>query len=93
MNNLYYVLSAGVLAMVYAFVQTGWINKQDQGSERMKKIGKNIADGAMAFLRAEYRILAVFVVAVAFILGYANSGRADSSAMISFSFIEGILTE
>ena len=55
----------------------------------MKTIGASIADGAMAFLRAEYRILGVFVVAVAFVLGFANSGRADSSAFIALSFIIG----
>ena len=45
-----YVLGAGVLAMLYAFWKTSWINGQDQGNDRMVKIGKNIADGAMAFL-------------------------------------------
>jgi len=78
--------------MVFSFWKTSWITKQSQGNERMKSIGASIADGAMAFLRAEYRILGVFVIAVAFILGFANSGRADSSAMISFSFIVGAFT-
>ena len=45
-----YVLGAGVLAMLYAFWKTSWINAQDQGNDRMVKIGKSIADGAMAFL-------------------------------------------
>jgi len=83
---------SGILAMGFSFWKTSWINKQSQGNDRMKSIGASIADGAMAFLRAEYRILSVFVVAVAFILGYANSGRSDTSAMISFSFIIGALT-
>tara|TARA_B100000470_G_scaffold198305_1_gene168797 strand:- start:300 stop:2444 length:2145 start_codon:yes stop_codon:yes gene_type:complete len=83
---------SGVLAMGFSFWKTSWINKQSQGNDRMKSIGASIADGAMAFLKAEYRILAVFVVAVAFILGYANSGRSDTSAMISFSFVIGALT-
>ena len=91
-NNLLLIMLSGLLAMGFSFWKTSWINKQSQGNDRMKSIGASIADGAMAFLRAEYRILAVFVVAVAFILGYANSGRADSSAMISFSFIVGALT-
>ena len=64
MNNLYYVIGAGVLAMVYAFWKTSWINSRDEGSERMKQIGASIADGAMAFLRAEYKVLAVFVIIV-----------------------------
>jgi K(+)-stimulated pyrophosphate-energized sodium pump len=46
----------------------------------------------MAFLKAEYRVLAIFVVAVAVLLGLANSGRADSSALISLSFVVGAVT-
>ena len=91
-NNLLLIMLSGVLAMGFSFWKTSWINKQSQGNDRMKSIGASIADGAMAFLRAEYRVLSVFVVAVAFILGYANSGRSDTSAMISFSFIIGALT-
>ena len=90
-NSLSLIIMSGVLAMVFSFWKTSWITKQSEGNDRMKSIGSSIADGAMAFLRAEYRILGVFVIAVAFILGFANSGRADSSAMISFSFIIGAL--
>tara|TARA_B100000678_G_scaffold268571_1_gene254955 strand:+ start:6 stop:2066 length:2061 start_codon:yes stop_codon:yes gene_type:complete len=57
----------------------------------MKQIGASIADGAMAFLSAEYRVLAIFVVSVALVLGFANSGRNDSSALISMSFIVGAI--
>ncbi len=90
-SNVLLIMLAGALAMLFSFWKTTWINNQSQGNERMKSIGASIAEGAMAFLRAEYRILAVFVIAVAFILGYANSGRADSSAMISLSFVVGAL--
>ena len=62
---LWAVLTAGVLALIYAVWKTNWINKQDQGTERMVLIGKSIAEGAMAFLKAEYRILGIFVVVVA----------------------------
>ena len=61
MDNLYYVLGAGVLAMLYAFWKTNWINGQDEGTDRMKQIGASIADGAMAFLKAEYRMLAILL--------------------------------
>ena len=84
-------LGAGVLAMVFSFWKTTWINKQDEGTDRMKQIGASIADGAMAFLKAEYRVLTIFVIAVAVLLGVANSGRDDSSALISMSFIVGAL--
>ena len=89
MNNLYFVIGAGILAMLYAFWKTTWITSQDQGTERMKQIGSSIADGAMAFLKAEYRILSVFVLAVAVLLSIANSGKSDSSPLIAFSFIIG----
>jgi len=86
---LWIVLSAGVVALIFAFIKTNWINKQDQGTDKMKQIGKSIAEGAMAFLRAEYRVLSFFVLIVALLLGVANAGRQDSSAFISLSFISG----
>ena len=90
-SNFIFVIGAAVLAMLYSFWKTGWINKQDEGTDRMKSIGLSIADGAMAFLKAEYRILSIFVIAVAILLGFANSGRADSSALISLSFVVGAI--
>ena len=86
------IIGAGMLAMLYSFWKTGWINKQDQGTEKMERIGSNIADGAMSFLKAEYRVLAVFIVVVAVLLGFANVGNPQSSALIALSFITGALT-
>ncbi|MDP6853847.1 MAG: sodium/proton-translocating pyrophosphatase, partial [Candidatus Marinimicrobia bacterium] len=91
MNNLYLVIGAGVVAMLYSFWKTSWINNQDEGTDRMKQIGTNIADGAMAFLKAEYRILSIFVIAVAVLLSVANSGKADSSPLIALSFVVGAI--
>ena len=88
-SNLMYVIGAGALAMLYAFWKTSWITAQDEGTSRMKQIGASIADGAMAFLKAEYRVLAVFVIAVAVLLSIANSGKADSSPLIALSFVVG----
>ena len=86
------VIGAGIIAMLFAFWKTNWISKQDQGTEKMKRIGANIADGAMSFLKAEYRVLAVFVLAVAALLGYANAGNTESSYFIALSFLTGALT-
>ena len=86
------IIGAGMLAMLYSFWKTGWINKQDQGTEKMERIGSNIADGAMSFLKAEDRVLAVFIVVVAVLLGFANVGNPQSSALIALSFITGALT-
>ena len=89
MNNLYYVIGASFVAMLYAFWKTNWINNQDEGSDRMKQIGANIADGAMAFLKAEYRILGVFVVVVAIILFVGYSLKGEGTELIAVSFIVG----
>ena len=83
------VLAAGIIAMIYAFWKTSWIESQDQGNSKMKSIGSSIAEGAMSFLKAEYRVLAIFVFIVSILLGFANSGRSDSSVLISLSFVVG----
>ena len=80
----------GFVALAFSFWKTGWINKQDEGSDTMKAIGSHIADGAMAFLKAEYRVLVIFIVAVAILLGIANSG-AGKSPLVAVSFIVGAL--
>ena len=90
--NMIFVLAAGVLALLFSVWKTQWIEAQDQGTEKMKVIGSSIAEGAMAFLKAEYRVLTVFVIAVAILLGIANSDREDSSILISLSFLVGALT-
>jgi len=88
-NNIIYVLVAGLLALIFSFWKTSWIEEQDQGTKKMEVIGSSIADGAMAFLRAEYRVLSVFVIVVAIILGVANKNNPESSVFIAFSFLIG----
>ena len=62
MNNIMiFILFSGFLAMIFSFWKTKWIEAQDEGTEKMKIIGANIAEGAMAFLKAEYRVLFIFV--------------------------------
>lgn len=94
MNNvdlIYFVILSGIIALLYSFWKTKWIIKQDEGTDAMKMIGRNIAEGAMAFLKAEYKILSIFVLAVALLLGFVNYGKADSSVLISLSFVVGAL--
>ena len=90
-SYIYLVLGAGVIAMLFSFWKTNWINKQDQGTERMKKIGKSIADGAMSFLKAEYRVLAIFVAVVAVLLAFVADKKIEYSWLVSVSFIVGAL--
>ncbi|MBN1967749.1 MAG: sodium-translocating pyrophosphatase [Candidatus Delongbacteria bacterium] len=88
-NYIYLIPVAGVLGLLFAFIRSGWINKQDEGSDEMKKIGSAIAKGAMAFLKAEYKILSLFVIIVAVLLAFANFNKADSSPLIAVSFVTG----
>ncbi len=80
---------AAVLALLYAFVKAVWVSKQDPGNERMQRIAEWVAKGAMAFLSQEYRVLAIFIVAVAVLLGFSNAGLEDSHWLIALSFVVG----
>ncbi len=90
-NVIYLVILSGIIALLYSFWKSGWIIKQDEGTDTMKMIGRSIAEGAMSFLKAEYKILSIFVLAVALLLGFVNYGKADSSVLISLSFVVGAL--
>lgn len=89
MTIAYAIPVFGIIALLFTFVRSGWVTKQEEGTDRMKRIGKNIADGAMAFLKAEYRVLAIFVVVVAALLGWSGSRTENSSSLIALSFIIG----
>ena len=81
----------GILALGFVFWKNAWVAKQDEGEEKMSRIAKNIADGAMSFLKAEYKILAVFVVAVAVLLFFKGSSEVGSNGMVAVSFIVGAI--
>lgn len=85
---IYLIPVFGVIALLYTFWRSAWVSKQEVGTERMARIAKSIADGAMAFLKAEYRVLAIFVLAVAIILGISGNTE-NSSPLIALSFILG----
>ena len=68
------VLAAGVLALLYAFIKTSWIGRQNVSNAALKEIGKHIADGAMAFLKREYMTLLPFILVVAALLAIFNTG-------------------
>jgi len=81
----------GVLALLFVFLKNNWVSKQDVGSEKMAKIAKNIADGAMSFLKAEYKILSIFVLAVAILLYFKGANEVGSNGMVAVSFIVGAI--
>lgn len=79
----------GVIALLYTFFQSNWVSKQNAGNEKMKIISGHIADGAMAFLKAEYKILTYFVVIVAILLAVMGSTNANSHWSIGLAFVVG----
>ena len=82
---------AGLLALGYAFVRSSWVSKQDDGTDEMREIASNIAEGARAFLRREYRVLGIFVIVVAALLFLANFSNELSGPLVALSFIVGAL--
>jgi len=92
MEVLIKVLPAfGLLALIFVFIKSAWVSKQDQGTDKMKRIAKNIADGAMSFLKAEYKILSIFVVAVAILLFFKGSNEEGSNGVVAVSFVVGAI--
>ncbi len=79
----------GIIGLIYTLIKFNWVSKQNAGNERMKEISTYIADGAMAFLKAEWKILGYFVVIVAILLGFMASTNHDSHWSIAISFIIG----
>ncbi len=86
---IYLIPAAGVLALIFAGYKTSWVKKQDAGDETMQTIAGHIQEGAMAFLSREYKVLAIFVVVVAILLGVGNVGLATSHWLIGVSFMLG----
>ena len=86
---LYLVPVVGLVSLAYAFSRAAWISRQEPGTERMREIAASIAEGAAAFLRRQYMVLAVFVVAVAALLAIGYSFDRTTSPWIAASFVAG----
>ncbi len=86
---LYFLPVIAILGFIYIYWKSGWVNKQDIGNEKMATIAKHISDGAMAFLKAEYKILAIFVAAVAVLLFVKSTNELTSNGYVVISFISG----
>ncbi len=90
MNDYVYLVPAmGLIGLLYTLWKFFWVSKQDAGTDRMKEISKYIADGAMAFLRAEWKILTYFVLVVGLLLAYMGSRSEESHWSISLAFVLG----
>ncbi len=90
MNILFYAVPLlGLASLLYALVQSKWVSRQDAGDNTMKNIAEAIADGAMAFLKAEYKVMSYFVIIACVLLFWLSSSNEKSHPIIVGSFIIG----
>ncbi|MGC8750890.1 sodium-translocating pyrophosphatase [Hydrotalea sp.] len=90
MNNLFYAVPImGIIGLLYTLIQFKWVARQDAGNSKMKDISTYIAEGAMAFLKAEWKVLGYFVVLVAILLAFMAQSNANSHWSIAIAFIIG----
>ncbi len=88
-SYVYLVPVMGLIGLLYTLFKFNWVSKQDAGTARMKEISLYISEGAMAFLRAEWKILTYFVIVVALLLGFMASRNPHSHWFIAVAFIIG----
>ena len=81
----------GILALLFVVFKNSWVTKQEVGNEKMSKIAKSIAEGAMSFLKAEYKVLSIFVLCVAVLLYFKGSNEQGSNGMVAISFVVGAI--
>jgi K(+)-stimulated pyrophosphate-energized sodium pump len=92
-NNLIYLIPAmGIFGIIVMAVKSAWVTKQDAGDENMQRLSGYIADGAMAFLKAEWKVLGYFSAIAAILLAYSGTLVETSSWVISISFVIGAFT-
>ena len=90
MDKLIYLVPVmGLIGLLYTFVKFNWVSKQDAGNDRMKEISTYIAEGAMAFLRAEWKILGYFVVIVGILLAVMATANPHGHWLIAGAFVIG----
>src|ERR1700744_1482064 len=88
-NLIYLIPVLGLVGIVVMAIKSAWVTKQETGDANMNELAGYIADGAMAFLRAEWKILSYFVVIAAILLAYSGTTVKDSDWVIAVSFIVG----
>ncbi|MDP4265135.1 MAG: sodium-translocating pyrophosphatase [Bacteroidota bacterium] len=86
---IYLVPIMGVIGLAYTLIKFSWVSKQDAGTAHMKEISNYIAEGAMAFLKAEWKILTYFALIVGLLLGFMGSRNESSHWSIAIAFLIG----
>jgi len=87
-NILYLIPITGIIALIYVYIKNRWVSSKEVGNAKMAKIAKNISDGAMAFLKAEYKILSIFVILTSVLLAIKGINEG-TSWLVSLSFVIG----
>jgi K(+)-stimulated pyrophosphate-energized sodium pump len=88
-SYVYLVPAMGLIGLLYTLWKFNWVSRQEAGTDRMKEISNYIAEGAMAFLRAEWKILTYFVLIVGLLLGFMASRNPHSHWFIAVAFVVG----
>ena len=88
---VYLIPVLGIFALLYMVIVSVWVNRQDAGTDRMKTIAGYISEGAMAFLKAEYLILGIYVVIASILLGWLSTTNDRSDPTIVIAFIIGAI--
>ena len=94
LENKSILLLSGLLALIFVYIKDKWVTNQPVGNEKMANIAKNISDGAMSFLKAEYTMLSFFVIIVGGLLtylGYIGEASGQSHSLLGFSFFMGAI--
>jgi len=90
MENFVYIIPVlGIIGLLTMYLKAKWVSKQDAGDATMTELAGYIANGAMAFLRAEWKILGYFVIIASILLAWSGSVVETSSPIIAISFIIG----
>lgn len=90
MNNIIYIVPLlGLLGLVVMAVKSSWVKKQDAGDSKMQELANHIREGALAFLSAEYRVLAIFVIVAGILLGVISTVVATTHWFIVVAFVIG----
>lgn len=91
-NLIYIIPMLGIIGILVMIGKSSWVSKQDAGDANMQELASHIANGAMAFLRAEWKILSYFVIIAAVLLAWSGTLSPYSSWVIAVSFVIGAVT-
>lgn len=90
MSNIIWIVPIlGIVGLIVMAIKSAWVSKQDAGDERMTELAGYIAKGAMAFLRAEWKVMFYFVIIAGILLAYSGTLVETSSPVIAISFVIG----